>query len=129
MRYNFKGKTLNIPDKDITSFMNEWQISKEEAIKLWLEDNDYLENETVEELTTKAKKEIRRYEKSDKERKKTTKERKVDEEKHRLLTDIKTLIEGLGGLITAIKNEAEFSFTFGENFYTIKLIKHRPKKD
>ena len=127
MKYNFNGKAINIPDKDIEKLMSALELTKEEAIETWLDDNDYTTNEEVEELTKKAKV-IRRYEKSDNERKKVTKERKVDEEKKRLLTDVKVLIEGLGAVVTNVKNEAEISFTFGENDYTFKLIKHRPPK-
>lgn len=127
MKYDFNGKMINIPDKDIEKLMSALELTKEEAIETWLDDNDYTANEEAEELTKKAKV-IRRYEKSDNERKKVTKERKVDEEKKRLLTDVKVLIEGLGAVVTNVKNEAEISFTFGENDYTFKLIKHRPKK-
>ena len=127
MKYDFNGKAINIPDKDIENLMTALELSKEEAIETWLDDNDYTSNEEVEELSKKAKA-IRRYEKSDNERKKTTRERKVDEEKKRLLLDVKTLLEGLGANVTNIKNEAEISFLFGENDYTFKLIKHRPPK-
>ena len=127
MKYNLNGKNLVIPDAEINKLMKTLDLTKEEAIDTWLEDNDYKTNETVEELTEKAKS-IRHYEKSDKERKKTTRERKVDEEKKRLLNDTRVLIEGLGGEVVAVKNEAEFSFNFNGNSYTFKLIKHRPPK-
>lgn len=127
MKYDFNGKSINIPDKDLENLMTSLELTREEAIETWLDDNDYTTNEEAEELTKKAKT-LRRYEKSDNERKKTTKERKVDEEKKRLLSDVKVLIEGLGAVVTNVKNEAEISFTFGENNYTFKLIKHRPPK-
>lgn len=127
MKYNFNGKEINIPDAEIEKNMKLLDISKEEAIEMWLDDNDYTENEEVEKLTEKAK-EVKRYEKADKPRKATKKERKVDEEKKELLNLCRTPIEGAGGIVTEIKNEAEFSFTFGNNFYTVKLVKHRPPK-
>lgn len=128
MTYNFNGKNINIPDKDISVLMTSLELTKEEAIETWLDDNDYTSNEEQEELTKKAKA-VRRYEKSDTTRKKTTKERKVDEEKKRLLADVRVLLEGLGADITAVKNEAEISFLFGGNDYSFKLIKHRPPKN
>lgn len=127
MKYNFNGKEINIPDAEIEKNMKVLEISKKEAIEMWLDDNDYTENEVVEELTAKAKT-VKRYEKADKPRKATTKERKVDEEKKRLLDLCRVPIEGAGGIITNVKNEAEFSFTFGDNCYTVKLVKHRPPK-
>ena len=127
MKYNFNGKEINIPDAEIEKNMKVLEISKEEAIEMWLDDNDYTENEVVEELTAKAKA-VKRYEKADKPRKATTKERKVDEEKKRLLDLCRIPIEGAGGVVTNVKNEAEFSFTFSNNCYTVKLVKHRPPK-
>ena len=81
MKYDFNGKMLNIPDKEIENSMKSLEISKEEAIQMWLDDNDYTINETVEELSEKAKKNIKRYEQSEQKRKSTSKERKIDEEK------------------------------------------------
>lgn len=127
MKYNFNGKVVNIPDAEIEKNMKALDISKDEAIEMWLDDNDYTENEVVEELTKKAK-EVKRYEKADKPRKERKVERKVDEEKKKLLNLCRIPIEGAGGIVTNIKNEAEFSFTFGGNCYTVKLVKHRPPK-
>ena len=127
MTYNFEGKNINIPDDEIEKSMKVLGISKEEAIDLWLCDNDYEEDEEAEALTVKAKA-VKRYEKADKPRKATAKERKVDEEKKRLLNFCRIPIEGAGGIVTNVKNEAEFSFTFGDNCYTVKLVKHRPPK-
>ena len=128
MKYDFNGKQINIPDKDIEKLMTSLDLTQDEAIETWLDDNDYTVNEEVVALTEKAKT-VKRYEKSDKERKKTTKERKVDTEKKRLLDDTRILVEGLGAVVTNVKNEAELSFSFNGNEYTFKLIKHRAKKD
>lgn len=127
MKYDFNGKILNIPDKDLELLEKNLDISREEAIQCWLDDNDYTISEEEQELTKKAKI-IRHYEKSDKERKKVTKERKVDEEKKRFLDGFRIYVEGCGGIVTNFKNEAEFSYNFGENEYTVKLIKHRKGK-
>ena len=126
MKYNFNGKVLNIPDAEIEKNMKALEISRNEAIEMWLDDNDYIENEEAEALTEKAKV-IKRYETSDKPRKKVTKERKVDEEKKHL---INILVTALGDEVRniSVKNEAEISFLCNENSYTIKLVKHRPPK-
>ena len=122
MKYELNKKIINIPDKDIENFVTKYSLSQDEAIQLWLEDNDYLENEVVNELMEKTKGQ-RHYEKSTKERKTSTRERKVDEEKKALL---EKLMEGFE--VDSVKNEAEFSFHVGENHYTVKLVKHRPSK-
>lgn len=127
MKYNFNGKEINIPDKDIEKLKISLTLTTEEAIETWLDDNNYTNNEEAEEMTKKAKAN-RRYEKSDAPRKKTVKERKVDHEKGGLLTAIRTAVETFGGVVSSVKNEAEFSFTFNGNSYTVKLVKHRPPK-
>lgn len=127
MKYKINGKEINIPNEEIEKNMKALGISRNEAIDMWLSDNDIIENDIIEDLTKKAKT-VKRYEKSDTERKKTTKERKVDEEKKAFLNGFRIFAEGKGGIVENVKNEAEFSFTFGENAYTVKLIKHRPKK-
>ena len=108
--------------------MSSLDITKAEAIDTWLDDHDYIDNAEAEAMTEKAK-QNRRYEKSDAPRKKTVRERKVDTEKGGLLSAIKTAVETFGGVVHNVKNEAEFSFTFNGNSYTVKLVKHRPPKD
>lgn len=127
MKFNFNGKDINIPDKDIEKLKTSLDLSTQEAIETWLDDHDYISNEEADAMTEKAKAN-RRYEKSDAPRKKTTRERKVDTEKGGLLTAIKTAVEAFGGAVSSVKNEAEFSFTFNGNSYTVKLVKHRPPK-
>lgn len=127
MTYNLNGKAIAIPDAEIEKLMTTLSITKEEAIDTWLFDNDYVDNEEADDMTEKAK-QIRRYEKSDKPRKKAVKERKIDEAKKTIfdfIADKLANLEGLADIVT--KNEAEISFNFGGDAYTIKLIKHRKK--
>ena len=55
MRYNHNGKLINIPDKEIQNFMVTLDLTEQEAIEMYLDDNGYTTNEVVEELTKKAK--------------------------------------------------------------------------
>ena len=50
------GKVVNISDKEIQNYMTKLDLSKQEAIDLWLEENDYQENEELNEPDDKAKK-------------------------------------------------------------------------
>lgn len=91
------------------------------------------ESVTLEEATEMAKmelksKQVKRYEQSDKPRKKSTRERKIDETKKHLINSCKVLLEGLGATVEPLKTEAEMHFIYQNENYTIKLIKHRPKK-
>lgn len=88
---------------------------------------------TREEAEKMAEMEIkfaeqRHYEKSDKPRKPSIKERKIDENKKRILNNCRILLEGMQAIITSIKTETELSFTFNEEDYTLKLIKHRKEE-
>ena len=57
MRYTLpNGKNVNIPDEEIKKFMKALDLTKEDAIQMWLEDNDYEVNEEQAELDAKAKK-------------------------------------------------------------------------
>ena len=56
MKYELDGRIINIPDKDLERLQKSLNISQEEAISTWLVDEEYISDETVEELTEKAKK-------------------------------------------------------------------------
>ena len=113
--------------EEIKMYMEKLDITKEEATQLWEDDHSDEVLPEVAEMEKKAK-QIKRYEKSDSKRKASTKERKIDTEKKSFLESFRIFVEGKGGTVTAKKNEAEFSFTYGGNAYTVKLIKHRPTK-
>lgn len=100
-------------EKLIQEIMKDLECSREEA-------------EEVAEMEVKAKG-LKRYEQSDKPRAKTQKERKIDYEKQFLLNLVE---KGLGATVNQVqrKTETELSFGYGGNSYTLKLIKHRPKK-
>ena len=112
----------------ILNYMTNLDISREEAIQLIEDDENDEIGEEGEAMTKKAKT-LKRYEKSEKERKKTTKERKVDEEKKFLLDILAATLNASEPTENlSIKNEAEISFNYHNNSYTLKLVKHRPPK-
>ena len=115
-------------EQEILKNMQVLKISREEAEQLWEDDHSEEVLPEVAEMEKKARK-IKNYVSSqEKHKKKVIKERKVDEEKKKLLNLCRIPIEGAGAVNVSVKNEAEFSFGFGENEYTIKLIKHRKPK-
>ena len=85
------------------------------------------EAEEMAEMEIKANG-IKHYEKSDKPRKTVKKEREVDKTKKRILNNCRILVEGMGAEVTATKTETEVTFWFEDEEYTLKLVKHRPKK-
>ena len=129
MNYNLNGKTIRIPDSEINDYMKSLEVSRDEAIKVWLEDEGYLENEVVEELTKKAKEnKINHEAKSEKPRKVTKRERKPDEEKENLIEILANCLKN-AGFDTEITNKSKIiQFNVGENHYKLDLIKQRPPK-
>ena len=130
MNYKFNNKNITIPDSEIQNNMKLLGISKEEAIQLWLEDNDYLENEIVVELTKKAKanKAVDHGAKADKERKPVKRERKPDLEKENLIQMFADCLKN-AGFDAEITNKSKLiEFTVGENHYKLDLVKQRPPK-
>ena len=130
MRYTFNGKGITIPDKDLENSMKAFGISKEEAIQLWLEDEGYLENEIVEELTEKAKvNKIQHEARSVKpSTEKKPRERKPDEEKEKLIEMLASCLKN-NGISAEITNKSKIiEFVIGENHYKLDLIKQRPPK-
>lgn len=55
IKYNFNGKMLNIPKKEIEKSMKLLDLSLTDAIQMWLEDEGYLENEEQNHLCEVAK--------------------------------------------------------------------------
>ena len=87
----------------------------------------YEEAREVANMEMKANENGRHYEASaEKPRKKRTV--KVDEEKVRILNDVRSLLVGLKADIINIKDGTEVEFNFNDSHYTIKLTKHRPPK-
>ena len=132
MLYELNGKKIKIPDEEIKRSMEFLGLSKSEAIQMYLEDEGYLDNPYVDELTVKAKEaKISHDAKSEKPRKNAGKprERKPDEEKEKLIDILANALiaEGFEAKVTNKSKIIEFSI--GENHYKLDLIKQRPPKE
>lgn len=114
-------------EETVKNYMKNLDLSREEAIQL-IEDEqaDFIGDGEQYEEKAKEKPKKREYTKK---KESKPKERKVDEEKGFILSQLKPVIDELGGLAITIKTETELSFTLNENSYTLKLTKHRPKKN
>lgn len=132
MTYKIEGKYFELTNEDTAEIrrnMKEFDISEDEAARMFFEDWEYIpagskvKIERVKDLQVKKE-----YAKAEKPRNVKPRERKVDATKGRILKDCKVLVEGLGATDTVLKTETELSFTFEGSNYTLKLTKHRPKK-
>lgn len=129
MNYNFNGKNIRIPDAEINKSMKLLELSKEEAIQMWLEDEGYLENEVVKELTAKAKvNKVSHEAKTEKPRKTVKRERKPDEEKENLIKILADCLKNAGFTAEITNKSKIIEFNVGENHYKLDLIKQRNTK-
>lgn len=130
MIYELNGKNIRIPDEEIKKNMQILEISQDEAIQMYLEDEGYLENEVVEKLTKKAKENgtTKVKAKSDKVRKPVKRERKPDEEKEKIIEILQNALKN-AGIAAEITNKSKIiEFSIENNHYKLDLIKKRPKK-
>ena len=138
MKYELdNGKTINIPDKDLVNLEKSLEISHNEAILTWLSDNDYISDETVEELSEKAKKNrISATIHQAKAENSAKKERKPREKKENPLKKeiILAIYSGLAinldkkAIIDIKNNEKYIDLSINGLDFTINLVQHRPKK-
>ena len=134
MKYTLSnGKVVNINDKEIEKSMKALELTKEEAIQMWLEDNDYEVNEEQEELDSKAKKVKIQHGASaiDKEEKKDKKPRvvKISDEKQALFSEIyQNLVDIYGESVEIVKENKLLVVKIGSKTFKIDLIEQRPPK-
>lgn len=142
MKYELdNGRTINIPDKDIERLQKSLKISYNEAVYTWLVDEGYFEDETVEELSEKAKKNrITGTIHQAKAENSQKKERKPREKKENPLK--KQIISGIhdyfldeighifpkNTIITVRNNEKYIDLEINDRSFTINLVEHRKKK-
>jgi len=134
MKYELdNGRTINIPDKDIENLQKNLDISYNEAVLTWLSDNDYISDDTVEELSEKAKKNrITATVHQAKAENSLKKERKPREKKEnplkKQIIDIifQALSEKYNAKVTNAEKYIDFSVDGLE--FTVNLVQHRPKK-
>ena len=132
IKYNFNGKILNIPKAEIEKSMKILNLSFEDAIEMWLEDNEYLENEEQNHLCEVAKmnKITQNIHKARAKGKKTSKKPKtvkVSTEKIELFTKIlQNLTENYQN-VEVLKENKLISVEINGKTFKIDLIEQRPK--
>ena len=134
MRYTLaNGKNINIPDEEIKKSMKALDLTKEDAIQMWLEDNDYEVNEEQAELDAKAKKVKIDHGASamDKTKSKEKKHRPkvASDEKQTLFSQIfDNLSQNYGENVKIEKENKLILVKIGEKEFKVDLIEKRPPK-
>ena len=137
MKYEYNGKTLNIPDDFIQNAMKNLSIDEDEAIQLWLEDNDYEVNEEQMALDAKAKANVKvanivKARAAEPSKKKTQRERvkKEDPTKEGVIAAHAKALPELANAenVTIVNAGKLITFTIGEDTYKLDLVRQRKAK-
>ena len=126
MRYNFNGKSINIPDAEIEKSMKILGMSKEEAIEMWLEDEAELEQRAKENKITAT---IHGASATEKKKQSKPKVVKVSDEKVALFNEIRSNLEDVYDFVEVLKENKLIQVKIGEKIFKVDLIEQRkPKK-
>lgn len=132
MKYQLNSKVIIIPDSEIENFMKSLDLTKEEAVQMWLEDNDYEVNEEQEALDSKAKKVkidhgASAVDKTQKEKKPRPKV--ASDEKKELFDEIFSDLFNVYGENAKIEKENKLIIVkIGEKTFKVDIIEQRAKK-
>ncbi len=133
MTYDFNGKKIRISDSEIENLVKGLNISTEQAIQIWLEDEGYLDNEEQNSLDKKAKESkitaTVHQAKSDNRKERKPRERKPDEEKEKIISNLAKFLENSTENVKITNISKIIEFDIGENHYKLDLVRQRkPKK-
>ena len=127
------SKTVNVPEKEIEQNMQMLEISREEAIEMYLDDMGYTENEEQIALDEKAKK-VKINHQASAENKADPKEKKprtvkITDEKQLLFSELCNFLTEKEFNFEILKENKLISVKIGEEILKIDLINQRkPKK-
>lgn len=132
MKYDLNGKTINIPDAVLNKIMATLDVPMDEAIEVYLSDEGLIDNETVEEMTARAKAAGTGAKATGERKERKPPTRKPDEDKRALIARLAEIIED-GGLcehdgFEVINIERMIAFTFKGEKYELTLTKKRKPK-
>lgn len=126
------GKVVKCSKQWAETSMQKLDTDLEDVLLMWLEDNDYLVNEELEELDKKAKGQVKNIVKSEKPKAKTPKERtqKAQPEKEYIIGIIAEFLEDITGISNLnIENKAKMiTFSYKNANYSLDLVQKRPPK-
>lgn len=126
------GKGIHIPQKEIENLMKTLDLTEQEAIETWLDDNDYTTNEQVEELTKKAKANgtTKIKARENVENKKVERERKENPTKALIIAELFEKLQQIDNIsqLKVENKEKLITFRLNGNDYKLDLVQKRQKK-
>lgn len=128
------GTPVSVPNTTIDKYVNKYNLTREEAATLWLEDNGYISNSVVEKLEKKAKEnKISRDARAIKPKtERKAREKKENPLKKEIISIIyKALFTELNDIhsILVQNDEKYIDLTIGDRNFTINLVEHRKGKN
>lgn len=130
MKYNFNNRVVNIPDSQIEKLMKNLDLTKEEAIATWLDDNDFTSNDEQNSLNKTASK-VKIQHGASSGTRKTTKSHisKTSDEKKEVFATIYNNLKSVYGDGAKLEKDNKLILvTLGEKIIKIDVIEQRPKK-
>lgn len=124
------GKAVKIPMPDIVNYMQKLELTQDEAIELWLTDNDYIDNEEVDRLSQQAKDNKTNLRADTGERKKREVTKKENPTKEGIIQEMAATLKNIGAVNIKITNISKLiEFEMDGNSYKLDLVqKRQPKK-
>ena len=129
------GRVVNIPNAEISALCKALRCGKQDAVDVWLCDNDYITNAEEQALTEKAKenKITATIHKAKAEvKQKTQRERVVKEDKVKetIVQAVADMLPNLNAENVVIEKKGKLiTFQVGEDKFKFDLIRQRPPKD
>lgn len=130
MQVKVKDKMVKISDEQIKKNMEILDLTEEEAIQMYLEDEGYEVNEEVEKLTKQAKenKTDKIRGESEKPRAKRNVEPKVNENKEFLIKLFENALKSAEIVLKVTNKSKIIEFSYNNKQFKLDLIEKRVKK-
>ena len=132
MKYKLpSGKTVNIKDTIIKQYMSSLDLTEDEAIQTYLEDEGELENEEQIALDEKAKQfshPVYEKEKKSEKKKKRNVTVKVSDEKKELFDNIIANLPYSSENISILRENKLIQVQINDKIFKIDVIQQRPPK-
>jgi hypothetical protein len=123
------GKNVKVAKKWVDTACQKLDIDVDTALEMWLEDNDYLENEEQNELDKKAKTNKIKLGATEKtERKKVVRERKPNIVKENIIKNLENCVKSFASDVKVENVGKIITFSYENKQFKIDLTEKRVKK-
>ena len=130
MIYNLENRNIRIDDAWIEKTMKALEMTRDEVVQMYLEDEGYLENEEQSKLDENAKLvKISHGASTDEKKNRKPRTSKTSDEKQALFSEIyQNLKEKFGENVEIVKENKLLTVKQGEKVFKIDIIEQRPPK-